>query len=723
MEEVCSSIDLGVCSLGLSLNAMRAWLLTTAAAAVAAVAQALRIALLQPAVAADPYVLSAAAATCKDWQHAVQLGSLDVKVTVQPSLSQLHRLASWLPKHAGSVRSLRINFDKHGYSQSEVQRAEELLLQALQQAHAAGPAATAKATHHPSALTTPELAAAAAGAEAAAAEEAEAAAADASTNTSAAAAAAATTVAAPSAAAAGGLQLQSFGSNCITTAGARVLQLLPAHTLTRLELQIPLQQPHDNQASSEPVGSQALSAAVAQLSNLQHLRLAVQTSEDAAAASDGALLDDAFGDPASGLEPLESSIAEACLAGIAQLSCLTSLELDVKASDTCEVGSGSQHIIQQAVAPQLQLRRLQLRVRHWEHNRFDASAPVLDLAHLNQLTEFTLNSCLPDGTVLPQQLQHLHLEESQLELQLLYWDDFQRMKPILTPRAIYYLAALKQLQHLHVGHCNSSDLSSLTALSSLQEFSFEVRDSNPDALLRLAQLPLKHLGLRYDGEFDAAAANAPAWSQLPQLRELQFNVIEVDTQPTDLQLLSIMPGLTACSGLTKLSLNGIYAEVVGYWHPDPDARDSNVAVCSTLAGLTTLKDLEIRFVDAGDYVPGDAMALTALTGLTRLVLDGRCLTCYVVDDLAATALAWNLRQLRHLNLLCCKLGSMACLVMIGQTLTQLTELQLGGNKGITQRGLMQLTKLQKLRRLGVDRNVEVTDAVLRQFWAAVPVIL
>jgi hypothetical protein len=36
---------------------------------------------------------------------------------------------------------------------------------------------------------------------------------------------------------------------------------------------------------------------------------------------------------------------------------------------------------------------------------------------------------------------------------------------------------------------------------------------------------------------------------------------------------------------------------------------------------------------------------------------------------------------------------------------------------------MQLTNLQRLQRLGVDRNAEVTDAVLNDFWAAVPLLL
>jgi hypothetical protein len=123
-------------------------------------------------------------------------------------------------------------------------------------------------------------------------------------------------------------------------------------------------------------------------------------------------------------------------------------------------------------------------------------------------------------------------------------------------------------------------------------------------------------------------------------------------------------------------------------------------------------------------VPGhhhdESLALKALIGLTQLVLAD---AGAAVDDHVATSLASNLRQLQHLDLFECDLGDMGCLAAIGQTLTQLTELQLRRSSKMTQAGLMQLTTLVRLQQLGVDRNEEVTDGVLREFWAAVPLLV
>jgi hypothetical protein len=252
----------------------------------------------------------------------LQLGSFDVKVRVEPSLAQLQRLASWLPKHAGSVRSLSISLEYDAvcareYKKEQVyellRRAEELLLQALQpsqQSQAAEPAAAA----------AEELQALA--------QEAAATAADAPASSETAAddlsdllaAAAIAEAAAPSAAAAGALRLTSFSSNCITAAGAGVLLLLlPAHTLTRLELRGFVQQPD---VSAE---SNAWCAGLARLTNLQHLQLELDRPLIVGQLVYGTELDE--------LEHLDSSIAEACLAGIAEVSRLTSLDLSIRVYD------------------------------------------------------------------------------------------------------------------------------------------------------------------------------------------------------------------------------------------------------------------------------------------------------------------------------------------------------------------------------------------------------
>jgi hypothetical protein len=68
-----------------------------------------------------------------------------------------------------------------------------------------------------------------------------------------------------------------------------------------------------------------------------------------------------------------------------------------------------------------------------------------------------------------------------------------------------------------------------------------------------------------------------------------------------------------------------------------------------------------------------------------------------------------------------ELGSMVCLAAVAR-LTQLTELVLYddvGVNGLTLRGLMMLTRLSRLQKLGVGQNDEVTAQVFGRFWAAV----
>jgi hypothetical protein len=112
---------------------------------------------------------------------------------------------------------------------------------------------------------------------------------------------------------------------------------------------------------------------------------------------------------------------------------------------------------------------------------------------------------------------------------------------------------------------------------------------------------------------------------------------------------------------------------------------------------------------------GDALALSALTNLTRLNLSGMRAG---VGDLAASALACSLKQLRHLDLTDCNLGSLACVPPMAQ-LVHLTQLQLCGNVEVTQQGLMLLTKLSNLQQLEFERAPEVTDDVVAKIWAAV----
>jgi hypothetical protein len=88
-------------------------------------------------------------------------------------------------------------------------------------------------------------------------------------------------------------------------------------------------------------------------------------------------------------------------------------------------------------------------------------------------------------------------------------------------------------------------------------------------------------------------------------------------------------------------------------------------VCGSLARLTNLQDLEVW---GPRLAPGDALALTVLTGLTRLffkeVGEG-------VGDAAAVALARSLTQLRCLDVQAAH--SAECVAAVAE-LTQLTKL-------------------------------------------------
>jgi hypothetical protein len=114
-------------------------------------------------------------------------------------------------------------------------------------------------------------------------------------------------------------------------------------------------------------------------------------------------------------------------------------------------------------------------------------------------------------------------------------------------------------------------------------------------------------------------------------------------------------------------------------------------------------------------VRGDALGLTALTGLTRLILSR---AQHGVGTAVATALACSLQQLQSLDL---GAEGFTLLEAIGR-LTQLTQLILSGNEGLTQLGLMQLTGLSRLEQEACENmysDTGVPDEALAAFWTAV----
>ncbi|KAF6251851.1 hypothetical protein COO60DRAFT_1644587 [Scenedesmus sp. NREL 46B-D3] len=140
------------------------------------------------------------------------------------------------------------------------------------------------------------------------------------------------------------------------------------------------------------------------------------------------------------------------------------------------------------------------------------------------------------------------------------------------------------------------------------------------ALQRLQQLSLGPYTLAPE-----AAATAPAWAQLRQLRKLTLAYGEGINRA---QQAAILAAVRACIGLTRLALE-VPGDIL-----EPYADFVGVAACTTLVGLARLHDLAI--VNTYALAPSDAQVLSTLTRLTRLVLAEAHAG---LDDVAATALA------------------------------------------------------------------------------------
>uniref|UniRef100_A0A383VDI5 Uncharacterized protein n=1 Tax=Tetradesmus obliquus TaxID=3088 RepID=A0A383VDI5_TETOB len=253
------------------------------------------------------------------------------------------------------------------------------------------------------------------------------------------------------------------------------------------------------------------------------------------------------------------------------------------------------------------------------------------------------------------------------------------------------LPSLSQLRVLRLpagaGVWPALDFSHMTQLQELTNADCALGDGN---FFHEVQFPAQLRRL----DFGAAAG---MWAQLPQLRELTVGNEEVYVSRE--QWDAILTGLAAASSLTKLDLRLILRHRTEH-DGQVQVRVEAAEACSALARLTSLKALRFHSI----LVPGDARELSALTGLTRLVLAG---LGDGVGDAAAAALARSCCQLRHLDLSCCNVDSVACLAEIGR-LTQLTGLGLHGNAVIAQQGLIQRIGLPQLQLLGVDRQIDMT---------------
>jgi hypothetical protein len=424
-----------------------------------------------------------------------------------------------------------------------------------------------------------------------------------------------------------GLRLVSFTGDLPGMPG--MLAALPAHSLTQLDLDLLL---------TSVLSGPGLAAALARLSNLQHLSLSKAES---------------------------TGIPTSCLSGVAQLSRLTSLSLGGQ-------WSGGQLQLQQYLAQPLRLRQLRLKL--------SMHLPKLDLAHCSQLQELTIRTPhgLPKDITLPLQLQRLELSA------------FGTAEDELAELQVHHLQKLQYLSLLRI-QMTARSLQEMTQLQALQ-----------------------HLALGYDTA-NAAEEVAEVWQLLPQLHERSVRYYDdVDDMPDKRQMLALLRGIRACESLTKLELEvrAVHVEQQGEDSDDegPEVVEEPLQACLYLSGLTNLQDL--RIWESSQLTACDALWLTILTGLTHLQLGGLSTG---VGELAANAIACSLKELRYLDLQGCNLGSV-CLAAIAHP-PKLTELKLEGNCGLTRQGLMQLTRLSRLQKLGSDAEC-MTPHSWQSFWAA-----
>jgi hypothetical protein len=260
---------------------------------------------------------------------------------------------------------------------------------------------------------------------------------------------------------------------------------------------------------------------------------------------------------------LSNRLHGSCLADIKQLSRLTSLKLS-------GCWDAMDRPLQQLLLQPLLLRELNLDLEGLSTDSAKKHSQ-LNLSALTQLTAFTAVCSLEKGPVLPLQLQQLHVK---------FCDNACALVESLMP--------LQQLQRLSV----------LDAFTEHQP------------LLQLAQLPaLQHVSLAYCHAEDVCrAAASSVWQMLPQLQELSVGAPQnFSTQ----EMGAVFASLAAATSLTGLFVRACARD---------EGSSSAVAACGSLAMLTGLTWLEFEYGSC--VVPGDVIALTALTGLTRLGLHG-----------------------------------------------------------------------------------------------------
>jgi hypothetical protein len=522
----------------------------------------LYIAIDHPAFSSSPQIMCAAAPVCKAWREAVQQCSVcNMTVIYNPLLllQQPHSFVQWLPKHAALVKHIagitevceNQDTDEEPWV-SEAAGAQQLLQEALQ-----------------AAADMPELGTAAAAAGLATAEEAP--------------------VAVPQWQQLG-WRLSGFSSDL--PAAPTLLSVLPAHSLTRLELGLQF----GTAATAASVGLTQL----ARLTRLRLLFLEVYNHDHAYNVPDG------------------------CFEGLEQLRSLTSLRVS-------GVWDGMQQQLETLLALPLPLQLLQLRV-------FDVTAAQQSqcwlprIAHLTQLTELITRHNMPPGAALPPSLQRLDVQQC---------PDLEPVLPLRQLQHLTMVADRRNRDGTPAGALEQAQVLQLAQLPALQMLALHYRNVEAAAaaaqtwplLPQLRELRVQgYINTQHVAKILSGAAAATG------LTSLQLTFWREDATPADkpaacanlagltglrqLQLtnLCLAPGdvmfLTALTGLTHLDLNHVNLQ------QKSDDTGGGVVVTALAQSVTQLRHLAMDYCGI-DLSSTHVLAVTGqLRQLTVLKLDG-----------------------------------------------------------------------------------------------------
>ena len=370
--------------------------------------------------------------------------------------------------------------------------------------------------------------------------------------------------------------LSSFSSSFFC--GPRVLKTLPCASLTRLELHTgPFDRDQDGYEwpPCHPFCPLALGTALGRLSNLRALELHV---------------------PCSPWILADQGNFEGIFLGLAQLSCLTRLELEARGG---AFSYGSQ-------LPPLQELKL---VANWSQMK-----PLIQLSHLTAVTSLTLLPCFLSVITLPPMLQHLEAHDREGEvisalrpLQHIKSLRLSCFKPGTQLLALTSLTSLTDLELVTQYQESAVALAPVwphvNCLRSLIITGFDTghlaETFTPELLHHLAAATaLTRLIIKYDVEISDGTADdileiCPHISQLQQLQHLEINAFPLGmtarhlarlTQLTSLELphcnlreLAVVALACKLKGLVKLNLSG-----------NLDLSDVCAPAIALLTGLTHL---------------------------------------------------------------------------------------------------------------------------------------